>query len=256
MVRCISFLAMALLCHSLFAQIELTVRPVVVITQIVAPEIFNSHLLAGNESQPSKQSAVLLTATGPYKSLDVEVESKPNFDLVDLIRAKDRPNDWLLIGAGKFRITVYGYDPERGQARKRQDIDLGPQPSPGPSPNPDPPAPDSLPIEGKGFRVLIVYESSTLSKILEAQRQVLTSTKIREYLNHKCQVEEDRQFGWRVLDQHADMQHAHERWKKAMARSRTGLPWILISNGTQGFEGPLPTSIDATLLLLKRFGGE
>jgi len=44
-------------------------------------------------------------------------------------------------------------------------------------------------------------------------------------------------------------------WEQAMARPRTALPWILISDGVRGYEGPLPATITETLVLLRKFGG-
>lgn len=250
-MRSLSVLAVLLLSQTLFGQIELQIKPMTVVVGIESPEIFGTQLLAGEKSKPSTQSAVLITATGPYKSIEVEAETKPAFDLADLIRAPGRP-EWLLIGSGKFRISAYAYDPERGQSRKRIDIELGP-PKPPEPPAPDPPTPaDELPIEGVGLRVLVVYESSELSRLPETQKQVLSSTIVREFLNSHCAKDGDT-YEYRFYDQNADMTFANDRWKKAMAKARKSVPWVAISNGRKGYSGPLPLSIEEMLALLKKY---
>lgn len=251
----IVFLALSLIANTLFGQIELTIRPVTVIGGIESPEIFGSQLLARAESQPTKQNALLITATGEYKSLDMEAESKPNFDLSDLIKAPGRPSDWLLIGSGKYRITAYGYDPEKGQARKRIDVELGPpQPPIPPEPPTPPPVPQDLPIEGQGLRMVVIYESSDLSRMPESQKQILYSIEIREYLNSKC-PQENGSFEYRFWDKDVDLEFVSERWKKAMAKPRQSIPWVAIANGKEGFAGPLPGSVADMLTLLRKYGG-
>lgn len=257
MARLISVVAVALLCNSLFAQIELQVKPVTVIANVESPELFGSQLLVGEKSQPTKQNALLITASGEYQSIEVEAETKPNFDFADLIRAPNRPNDWLLIGAGKFRISAYAYDPKKGQARKRIDVDLGPHPDsdPDPGPSPDPPKPIDLPIEGEGLRVLVVYESGALSKLPESQKSILYSTTVRKYLTSKC-PQENGSYEFRFFDQDTDLGFTSERWKKAMARPRESIPWVLIANGKEGFSGPLPQNVGEMMELLKKYGGQ
>lgn len=128
------------------------------------------------------------------------------------------------------------------------------KPPPGPGPKPDPPSPAPIPVAG--FRVLIVYESSALGTYPKGQAAILSSTLIRDYLSQKCVLGPDgKTREWRVLDQNVDSLKDSSIWSDALKRPRTGLPWIIISDGSKGFEGLLPLDIDKTLDLLKKYSG-
>lgn len=138
-------------------------------------------------------------------------------------------------------------------------VEVGKQPTPpGPTPpGPTPPTPDPdnpAPIPADGFRVLIVYESADLSKLPANQQSALFSRKVRDYLDSKC-VQDGQTKAWRVWDKDIDVVAESRLWQDAMKREKKTLPWIIISNGKTGFEGPLPENADKTLELLKKFGG-
>jgi len=112
------------------------------------------------------------------------------------------------------------------------------------------------PIEQPGFRVLMVYESEDLTKLPPAQKSVLQSTIVREYLNAKCSKGADGKTpDYRILDAHTDTTSDSKWWQDAMKRKRDSLPWIVISDGTTGYEGPLPKTVDEALALFKKYGG-
>lgn len=113
---------------------------------------------------------------------------------------------------------------------------------PGPPVPPTPPAP--IPV--KGLRALIVYDSAQLSKLPPAQNIVLYSQSIRDYLGAN---------NWRVFDKGVDATNDAQIWQDALKRPRAALPWIVISNGSAGYEGPLPGTVADTLTLLKKYGG-
>jgi hypothetical protein len=116
--------------------------------------------------------------------------------------------------------------------------------------------PSVAPIQEPGFRVLMVYESADLSQLSEAQKSVLYSTKIRQYLNAKCSKGADGKTpDYRIIDQDTDVSGDANWWQEAMKRERKSLPWLVISNGKTGFEGPLPKSVDEALAVLKKYGG-
>jgi len=123
-----------------------------------------------------------------------------------------------------------------------------PPPAP-PGPGPTPPAPPA-PIPLPGLRVLIVYETADLSKYPKDQLAALYAKSVRDYLATKTVKN-----GYRFYDQNTDVSKDDPAWQTGMARPRTALPWILISDGKTGFEGPLPATTDDTLALLKKFGG-
>lgn len=122
----------------------------------------------------------------------------------------------------------------------------GCKPTPPTPPNPPPPVPDA------GFRVLVVRESAT--PLTPAQRLILSDSTVRAYLDAHC-VKENGQPGWRVFDPDTDMTAAAKPWQEMMKRPRASLPWVVISNGTTGFEGPLPATVDDFLVLARKYGG-
>lgn len=132
----------------------------------------------------------------------------------------------------------------------------GPVP-PGPvPPDPTPPTPPA-PIPVAGFRVLIVYETSKAPSLPEGQRSILYGKAIRDYLDRKCVTGQDgKTREWRIWDQDVDTSLAGKVWQDAMSRKRGSVPWLIVSNGQSGFEGPLPATVDDTLTLLKKYGGD
>jgi hypothetical protein len=120
-------------------------------------------------------------------------------------------------------------------------------PDPAPEPAPVPPAPIGAP----GLRVLMVYESEDLSRYPPAQLYVLTDTNLRTYLNGAC-AKLDNIPEYRVWDKDVDTTKESALWQEAMKRPRGTLPAILVSNGTTGYDGPLPmTSAEAIALIQK-----
>lgn len=119
------------------------------------------------------------------------------------------------------------------------------------------PKPKPAPIPVDGYVVLIVEETGQRGKLPASQLLILFDKRVRTYLDATC----TKDFGgtntkaWRIWDKDIDTSKLHKHWKDAMSRSRTSLPWILISHGakSKGFEGPLPNTVDETLTLLRRY---
>lgn len=130
-----------------------------------------------------------------------------------------------------------------------------PPPPPGPTPDPTPtPTPD--PIVGEGLNVLFVYEKDDLAKLPSAQLAALYSAEVTDYLNAKCAKGSDGKTPeWRKWDQNQDVSKAPAAWKAALARPRKSLPWVSISTTRATFEGPLPATVEDTLALLRKYGG-
>jgi hypothetical protein len=133
----------------------------------------------------------------------------------------------------------------------------GPRPPPDPDPKPKPPEPDPVtpaPIPVDGFRVMIVYETKDLGIYPGPQNAIFFSNKVRTYLDTKCVVGPDgKTREWRQYDKDVDMKNESQLWKDAFARPRGKLPWIVVSNGKTGFEGPLPADVDSTIRLLDKY---
>lgn len=178
-----------------------------------------------------------------------------------------------------YRFQVLGYAPGVGhivigavKAGKLQPLFTvavrvtgGPPPTPpvpppvppGPTPPPVPPAPDPPPIPADGLHVLIVYESADLPTYPAAQVAALYAELVRGYLNSKCAMGPDgKTRQWRIWDANVDATGESQLWRLALNRKRDRLPWVIVSNGKAGYEGPLPADADALLTLLKKYGGE
>lgn len=135
-------------------------------------------------------------------------------------------------------------------------IGQGPQPPPTPvDPDVDPdPVDPPVPKTGQ-LKVLIVEETGSRGELPSSQISVFTSMDIRDYVKKACS-KTGEQPDFRVYDKDVSVATEPEWIKKAFSEQRQGLPWILISNGTTGFSGPLPKDVTETLSLLKKYGGE
>lgn len=131
----------------------------------------------------------------------------------------------------------------------------GPAPAPEPpAPQPVPPAPaPPAPIPLAGLRVLVVYDSKGEAEYPAPQREVLYALGVREYLDAKCAPGPDGLREWRIWPASTDPRGEAPWLRDAFARPRQSLPWLVVSNGRAGFEGPLPGSIDETLATIRRY---
>jgi hypothetical protein len=145
------------------------------------------------------------------------------------------------------KITIVGPSPPEPGPKPP-----GPDP-PGPNP-PDPKPPGPAPIEGLGLRVLFLVESFDRSTLSPGHREILFGEKMAQYLNANCVKSDDgKQPEWRVLDPETRFTNQDARFAKALARARSSHPWLIISNGETGYEGPLPDTVEETMLLIDSF---
>jgi hypothetical protein len=131
----------------------------------------------------------------------------------------------------------------------------GPAPvPPGPTPpGPNPPTPpDPSPIPEPGNRMLLVYETADLAKYTTGQIGFMGSTEVRQYLDAKC-TKGTNSNGWYMLDKDAVMNAMPPLWQKAFARPRSKLPWLIVSNGATGWEGPMPERYEDAFAKVKEF---
>jgi hypothetical protein len=158
----------------------------------------------------------------------------------------DKPGKWWVdVTAIDFAKNIYG--------RKSVVVEVGPAPAPTP-PTPGPGPTPTPPIDGIGFRVLILSESSERHTLTAEQRNILFGQKTRDYLNDNAVKGDDGKTPeWRILDPDTPFTEANNRFAKAMKRPRTSPHWIIVSNGTTGYEGPLPATVEDFLLLLDKY---
>lgn len=162
-------------------------------------------------------------------------------------------------GTGQCELIAFpsGVTDAKQVARRLVDVNVGPRPPPvPPGPVPPGPTPGPAPIPGDGLRVLVVYESADLTKYPASQVSALYSADLRDYLNSHCAKGPDGKTAeYRIWDQNVSTVNESKTWQDAMKRNRAELPWIVISNGRDGYEGPLPKTKDELLKLLKTYGG-
>lgn len=152
-------------------------------------------------------------------------------------------------------VTPLGLKSESEIVTAEVDAGGGPRPPPPKPPTPDPVPPpkplDPAPIPEPGFRVLIVYERDP-GQLPPKQQSIIDGRKFRDFLDANC-VKVAGQPEYRMYDKDVVLTGESEVWKKAMARPRTSVPWILVSNGTAGFEGPLPATVDEAIALASKY---
>lgn len=190
-----------------------------------------------------EQDVQLLRVQSGASRIIVTADAKDRTPL-DAIKLSDEY--WVINHNGQAWVTVQAIDFEKSIfEQKRIVMDL----------QNDGDAPSSeVPIDRMGLHVVIVVESAALAEMPEAQRQILFGMRTRLWLNDNCAKGEDGQPTWRVLDPDTEFPEGCDAvWCKALARDRTELPWVVVSNGKSGFEGPLPTNINDFLKLVEQY---
>lgn len=155
---------------------------------------------------------------------------------------------------GRYRFVAVGSLNDE-HARAAFTIVVGDSPTPAPpvppGPQPDPtPTPAPIPVDG--LRVLIVYETSQMSALSDAQRAILQGKRFRDFVETAC-VKVGKEPERRFWDKDVNTTNESKLWQDAMKRSRQSIPWIVVSNGKTGFEGPLPATVDETIALISKY---
>ena len=150
------------------------------------------------------------------------------------------PGTFIIYGTGK--VSLISATVKDGQIKlERFDVQIGEDDEePEPPPEPDPDDNDIGPILGDGLRFLIIYDMA-VSHTGAHQSLIFGSANRLRW----------QQAGWeyRILDKDATGRPAV--WQEALQRPRDSLPWLIVSNGQKGFEGPLPDSDKAFSRLLE-----
>lgn len=140
-------------------------------------------------------------------------------------------------------------------------IGQGPQPPPKDDPvvppkpvDPTDPVVPPAPKLGQ-LKVLIIEETGSRGELPSDQIGIFTSVPIREYAKKACSKDAKGNPDFLVFDKDVSVEGTAEWVQQAWKQPRQDLPWILLSNGTTGYSGPLPENIDKTLELLKKYGG-
>ena len=105
--------------------------------------------------------------------------------------------------------------------------------------------------------MLLIEETSKRKALTEGQFNALFSTEFLDYLDANCVKDKDNPNGaYRIWDKDQRIKNDSASWIKAMARPRASVPWLIVSNGKTGFEGPLPTKLEDTYAILKKYGAK
>lgn len=151
---------------------------------------------------------------------------------------------------GRYRLLAYGALKDAASEPAVCTVVIGeapPGPGPGPGPGPQP--------GGVFNRALILFESAERSKMPRAQDAILTDASVHAYLTANTLKDKENPNGaWRVWDKDVSPVSAGKPWADLMARPRTGVPWLILSNDAGVvYEGVLPADVPATLSLLAKY---
>lgn len=120
---------------------------------------------------------------------------------------------------------------------------VGPQPPPDPKPDPEPKPPDPKP-PGK-LMVLVVEETDSRGSLPASQIAVFGAKEIRDFMKSAGEL--------RILDEDQSVSTAEPWIQQAWKEPRQTLPWVVMSNGTTGYSGPLPATVEDMMTLLRRY---
>ena len=227
-----------------------------IIVQFLAPEDVRETLPYTVEPQPKvtlklrdesgNRVLLIMRAEAPGYTISVNqqvVRPVPDEIPDGVIGDKAKLEEWL---ARNSQDEIY-------KATHRIKIGGDPDPDPDPDPpDPEPDPDDPAPIPVAGFRVLIVYESAEMTKYPIETQVIIAGADVREFLDKHC-VDEDGTPGYRIYDADINTANDLEVWQNAMQRDRSELPWVIVSNGKTGFEGPLPDTPTEFLELCKKY---
>ena len=154
---------------------------------------------------------------------------------------------------------LYAYAVRGGRSTPLHAITIlveGAPPDPGPKPpDPGPKPPDPIPPSPiTGPRVLVVYETDDATKLTEGQRQFLYGRASYDLLDRLCGKDPTAASGkaWRIWDKDQVLLDVSKEWKEAMARPRKSIPWIQIYGPRGAYEGPLPSTLDESMALVRK----
>jgi hypothetical protein len=247
---------LCLICSPAFAQLELSKQAMVRLVDVPRIETIGDVVLAPTGSVIVTQPVIIVTADTEAANIQI--------DATDITRTPVEFRDlgdgrYLFDKPGKTWVDATAIDFAKNIFAKKTivvEVGISPPTPPGPTPvppgpqPPTPPTPSVAPIEGPGLRVLMIVESG---EPLELPIQdVLYGRKVRDFMTANC-IKVDGVADWRIVDPDTQYTDREQRFAKALQRPRTSVPWLIISNGVTGYEGPFPGGPDATLTLIQSF---
>ena len=113
--------------------------------------------------------------------------------------------------------------------------------------------PPPKPTVGK-LKIMIIEDPSLRAAIPASQIAVMDGQTLREYAKSHCTAA-DGAPDFRMLSVRHDVSNQPAWIKAAFAEPRASLPFLVVSNGTSGFAGPLPATVAETMTLIQKYGG-
>ncbi|MES2788144.1 MAG: hypothetical protein V4719_00885 [Planctomycetota bacterium] len=127
---------------------------------------------------------------------------------------------------------------------------------------PIPVVPIVAPIVTAPIRVVIVKDNATANRLPSAQLAALNSSNLRNYCQSHCQLGPDgrtpefRTYTWDA-DLRMQSQGIRDAFNDAVLNGKSsGVPWLVVNNGTTGYSGPFPATDADLMAVLKKYGGE
>jgi hypothetical protein len=257
----IAFLTVALLSATAFADLTVTVKDAQTVVTVTPEIVTQLQTVDGDKIGQAVREVGPPEVKQPAPAAVVSLKS--NRELAkSLVKIKCATADVLLVETGVYVVAKPGthvldvnvisesplqWDDQTVTVVVGDVVPPDPKP-PEPPPTPPGPMPGEAPIDGEGFRVLFVSESG--DRVPSDVEDAFWSKEISDYLNANC-IKVDGQPDFRRVDPDTKYTDPNHRFAKALARPRASLPWLIVSNGKTGYEGPFPGGKDATLALLK-----
>lgn len=157
--------------------------------------------------------------------------------------------------AGVVELVVFPVGVKTQSEFVRQTITVTDGTAPNPPPI-DPVVPTPVdPITTGKLQILIVEDPALRASIDPEQIAIMDGLAVREYAKTHCSAS-DGTPDFRVLSVRQDLSSSPKWIQTAFAECGEPLPFLIASNGKSGHAGPLPKTINETLTLLKKYGGE
>jgi hypothetical protein len=124
----------------------------------------------------------------------------------------------------------------------------------GPTPDPDPdvdPTPGPAPIPEAKLNVLVIEETDDRRNMAQTKEGFTKLVALQSVLWRQYVQSKGGEF--RHIDKDSPMDNDLPKWQEAMKRSHPQLPWLVVSNGKAGYEGPFPDTLDQLITIIKKY---
>lgn len=231
---------------------------------------FDNELIVDAISKDDVGSVVISYKKGPLHLPSKSAPGRtPDADDPEFTTIKG-PHVYLVKAKEKGTVILEVIQPERKDATgkvlpftkdniTRKTLDVLARQGPRPPPDVDP-TPSAAPIPANGLHVLAVFDDKR--PVPEDVASVIYGETVRGVLDSKCAKFSDGRPAYRIWGSSTQVVgKGEELWATAFARPRTSVPWLIVSNGKSGYEGPMPrTDKDGTaeqkvLKLIDKYSG-